>query len=71
VSRKEPSVAIMCAPAIDERVHVCPLRNDAVGALSGLDHVGMTEPRPICLNLLVGIQEILLTSGLHPEADGV
>ena len=64
-------MAIMFGRALRERVHVDPFGDDAIGALPGLDHVGVLEAGPIGLDLLVGIEEFLLAPGLHPKAHGV
>ncbi|GCC46288.1 hypothetical protein chiPu_0030656, partial [Chiloscyllium punctatum] len=49
-----------------QRLHVRPLGDDAIRALAGLYHVRVFEAGPA--NVLVGVDEILITPGLHPEA---
>src|SRR5262245_17376457 len=58
-------------PRIRECIHVRPLGDDAIRAFPGLDHVHMKQARPRGVNLLVGIEEFLLTSGLHSKTHGV
>ena len=58
-------------PSLCECVRVGPFGNDAIGTLARLDHVGMSEARPIGLGILMGIEEFLLASRFHPESHGV
>src|SRR5262249_23456276 len=58
-------------PRVRECVHVRPLGDDAIRAFPSLDHVHMTQARPRGVNLLVGFEEFLLTSGLHSKTHGV
>jgi len=54
-----------------ERVHVLPFADDGVGLVARLDDVDVPEARPVAVDLLMGVEEILVASRLHLESDRI
>src|SRR5208282_2338403 len=51
--------------------HIRPFANDAVGTLTGLDHVDFLQAGPIGLNVPVRVEKFLLPSRLDPEPNDI
>src|SRR5437868_6323753 len=56
---------------VRERIHVRPFADDAIAALSCLDHVDVPKAWPIGRDLPVRIEKILLAPGLDAKTNRI
>ena len=56
---------------LDARVHVFPLSDNAIGAVTGLNDIGVHKARPSCLDFVVGIEKLVIAPRLHSKTHSI